>query len=301
MDPRPVSIVAGALSDDLRAAARTARAGGFRGLVVDVDAFPFVLDLSQTGRRELLHAFSSNDVALTALQLSLGGDGLEPRADLDRQVARAGRAMEAAHGLRCPLVLLDLGPLPPAPADLVVPPRPAIDPSMLGRLILPEPMAPIAPPPPSLPAEPAFESSVDGALRAIGGLADRTGVTLALRSSLGSHPGLLRAMRSADAPNFGLDLDPPLVLADPWPLDELFGRFAGLVRHVRLRDGVRGLSNRVQPTVVGEGRTDWDHWFANLRDAGYRGPLTVDPMDLANRPVAASLALSRLGPLLRAG
>src|SRR5690348_16521945 len=125
--PWPIGILASALSPDLRDAARLARTNGFAGVQIDaVSPSLDVTTLSQTGRRELRHVFSSNDEQLVGLRADAGAKGFGPGADIDRILFRAEKIFDAAKGLGAPLVCIDAGPLPEP--EHAVPPPPRISP-----------------------------------------------------------------------------------------------------------------------------------------------------------------------------
>ncbi|MFT3787065.1 MAG: sugar phosphate isomerase/epimerase family protein [Tepidisphaeraceae bacterium] len=281
---------------DTRDALRAASAAGFTGVLLDsISPTLKPHELSQTGRRELLHLVSSSNLTLTGLQARLPGDGFAPKADVEQSLAHATRAMQACADLKAPLLCLDVGPLPSAPVEDL--PKPAVTEAMLGLLVLPtkKDVERIAAPLTSVAkSDPAFEDSVNAALTELGQRADRFGVVVAIRSSLASHASIDRALKAVRCPWFGVDLDPVALLADEMPVDEVFARIGPLVRHVRGRDAVRGLGNRVQTTLLGEGKVDWTGLRALLDDAGYAGPITVDPSDLPNTAIAASLGRTTL-------
>ena len=290
-----IGVVAAALSTDPREAALRARQLAFAG--VEFDAYtPQVSlpDLTGSGRREFRHVLSSHDQQLIALRADLGNTGLGPGADIDRAIARLDRAMEAAAGLMAPLVCCDLGPLPePARA---APPKPRVDPAAAGLIILPTPaeIQAAGAPDPEVKADPTFESSVDAALAELGRRADRYGAQVAFRADLASFAALDRALRAADCPWFGVDLDPVAVLRDRWDADEVFSRLGPLIRHVRARDAVAGQDKRTKPSAVGAGTTNWEQLISLLDEAAYTGWLTVDPLELPDRPAAARQALKHL-------
>jgi sugar phosphate isomerase/epimerase len=145
--------------------------------------------------------------------------------------------------------------------------------------------------------DPAFVSQVDAALVELGRMADRTSTVIAFRSELSSLAALERALRAADCPWFGVDLDPAAVLADAWDLDEVFSRLGALIRHVRGRDAVGGTGARTKPTAIGRGDTDWAHLLSNLSGADYAGWITVDPGELPDRQAAAAEAVRYLKSL----
>ena len=293
-----LGVVAAALSADVRLAPLLARKAGFGGLQVDAQAPSLDLtELSDTGRREFRRLLEAQAQQLVGLRHDVGNRGIGPGADVDRELSRLRRVMEAAKGLGAPLVCVDIGPLP-APA-VTETPKPTVTPAMAGLILLPDGNAPEtrpnaatrpAPPPP----DPAVVSQVDAALVELGRLADRVGVVLALRSELSALAALERALRAADCPWFGADLDPAAVLGDEWDLDETFSRLGPHVRHVRGRDALRGAERRTKPAPIGRGDTDWPKLLANLRDADYQGWVSVDPTDLNDRAGSAAGAAAFL-------
>lgn len=288
-----ISVLAHAFSNDLRAALEAARRADFQGAVLDPTVFREIVAPSQTGRREILALLSRHEQPLIAIDVRLSATGFSPKGDLERELDRLSRAMDIARGLQCALVLVDLGPLPPAPDEPA--PMPKINPTLLGKLVLPDTVAPKSTT--TVPRDPAFESSLDIALRELGTRCDRAGCRLALRSSLGSFASLHHALKSVDCPWFGVDLDPLLMLADEWPADEIFTRLGKQIAHVRGRDGLKGAGNRVTPTPIGKGSVNWREFNALLRDADYRGAITIDSIDLANRSVSAVDGLKSLRSL----
>src|SRR6202011_874310 len=112
-----------------------------------------------------------------------------------------------------------------------------------------------------------------------------------------SFASLAKVLRQADCPWFGIDLDPVALLRDEWELDDLFSRLGPLVRHVRGRDAMVGAERRTKPTPIGQGGVSWEKILANLDEAGYRGWITVDPVDLTDRLSAAAAGVSHLQPL----
>ena len=288
-----IGVRAAALSADVREAARLARTSGFSGLQLDaVSPSLDVTTLSQTGRRELMHVLSSNDQQLIGLCADAGPKGFGPGADIDRILARAQKIMEAAKGLNAPLICIDAGPLPEPEATTAPPPR--ITPQDAGLIIIPTP-----PPAPRegrpVPGpDPAFLSHIDTALSALGALADRIGVTVVFYSDLASFAAMNRALTAARCPSFGVDLDPVAILRDDWTLDEIFSRLGPFIRHVRARDATAGADRRTKAACIGQGSTSWPELLAALDQTGYRGWITIDPLELPDRLAAASAAAKHI-------
>jgi sugar phosphate isomerase/epimerase len=153
-------------------------------------------------------------------------------------------------------------------------------------IIIPAPAAP-APAAATPPPDPNFVSLVNSVLADLGARADRYSVTLAFSSSLASFAALHEALTAARCPWFGVDLDPVAILRDEWPRDEIFSRLGPLVRHVRARDAAVGPDKRTKPMVISRGDTKWSELLGALDEAGYRGFLTLDPMEFPDRVGAA--------------
>jgi sugar phosphate isomerase/epimerase len=284
-----LSVTASSLGDDIRQAPRLSRTLGFAGILFDAISPALNLtEFSASARREFLNLLSAQDQRLVGLQIDLGNKGLAPGADVDRALARLNRTMEAAAALGSPLVCVEVGPLP-QPAQTSAP-KPRVTPDQAGLILLPNVASAKEPAmeAPAAPPDPAFVSQVQSALAEIGAAADRYSVILAFRSELASFAALEAALRAVSCPWFGVDLDPSLALRDEWEMDEIFSRQGGLIRHLRARDAVGGADRRTKPAVVGHGDVQWPQLLANLDAAGYRGWITVDPVDLPNRTVAAS-------------
>jgi sugar phosphate isomerase/epimerase len=292
-----IGIVSAAMSLDAREAATRSRQAGFAGLLFDAYTPQLSLpELSQSGRREFRGVMSGQDQQLVGLGADAEGKGFSPSTDIDRLLSRVDRAMEAAAGLGSPLVCVDLGPLPePARA---APVKRTVDPREAGLILLPtaeEIAATKLPQPPAVvEADTPFESSVDAAMAELGRRADRYSVIVAFRSELSSLAALERALKKADCPWFGVDLDPVAVLRDYWGTDEVFSRLGPLVRHVRARDAAVGHDHRTRPAAMGHGDVDWGQLLALLDEAGYKGWVTVDPLELPDRLAAAREGLGCL-------
>jgi sugar phosphate isomerase/epimerase len=299
LSPTQLAVVASTFSTDARSAVTAARSAGFRA--IQFEAITPQLDLtqlSQTGRREFRQILASNELALASLRSDFGPKGLTAGIDIDRLLARTQKILEAAKAIGTPpLVCIDIGPLPePAQAS---PPKRRIAQEQAGLIIIPE-LNPAPAPQESRPVpapDAAHIAIVDGALRELGMIADRIGVTIALRSELSSFAALQRTITAAGCPWFAVDFDPVALLRDRWSSDEVFSQLGSLIRHVRTRDANVGADQRTQPALIGRGSTNWPELLSNLDAAGFNGPVTIDPLELADRPAAAMHAAKLLRSL----
>jgi sugar phosphate isomerase/epimerase len=295
------SVMASALTDDLRDAPRRSRSAGFEGLVFDAySSRSNLAELSASGRRDFRHLLAAQSQQLAALAIDIGPKGIALGADVDRVIARLDTAMDTAVGLGTKLICVDLGPLPAPPPQPK--PQKKITADEAGLIILPPPsmgaVEGAAPAEPiSGPTDPDATGAIDAALYEIGQRADRYGVTVAFRSDLASFAALERAIKEASCPWFGVDLDPVAILRDAWPMDEIFSRLGGLIRHVRARDALRGADRRTRPAPIGRGSVNWGELLGYLNEAAYHGWLTIDTLELENRAPAAQAGLELLRKL----
>jgi sugar phosphate isomerase/epimerase len=303
MRPSKLSIDAAPLANsDLRAAARTARGLGCEGVVLAARSRSLDLtQLSDTGAGEVRHVLSSHGQQLVGLSHTLEPAGLSPQADLDRELSRFKSVLRLSGTLLRPMVLIDLGALPPPPVA-PEPPRPRVTQEQAGLILLPEATA-IEPAPAPIPPSPrdiSFAASAHTALREMGALSDRYGVVVGFRATLAPFAALYHALRTADCPWFGVDLDPLAMLVDDQEGHAILSSIGPLVRHVRARDGIRGTGARAQVTPLGAGEVNWAELSSDLESAGYDGWLTIDLNGLTSPQDAAQVAVARLRPPSRA-
>jgi sugar phosphate isomerase/epimerase len=287
-----IAVVASALSSDIRAAAKLARTLGFRGIQLDaVNSQLDLTTLSITGQREIRQIIRSCDLEPASLRIDLGPKGLGPAADVDAALAELEAALAAARGLQVGLVCVEIGPLPSPAAEAKA--ASAVDSEYSGLIFIPHASRNPKPAVKSSDApekfDSAFAASVDGALAELGRRADRHGVMLGFRSDLAGFAALDRALRAAACTWFGIDLDPVAILRDSWPADEIFSRLGNSIRHVRARDAVAGADRRTMPASIGAGSVQWQSILSMLDEAGFKGWMTVDPMELSDRSAGANL------------
>lgn len=294
--PFRFAVAAATLGSDPRTSVPAARQLGFSGVQCDVrNAALDLTTLSGTGRREFHHLLSSQNQQLVGLRATVGLRGFGPDADVDRELDVLGKVIETSALLGARLVCVDVGQLWEPPVEAA--PRPRINQEQAGVILIPSPSPPILTPDfptESSPRSSALSESTQLALAALGGWADRCGVMVAFRSELASFAGLDHVLRKVNCPWFGIDLDPAAMLRDRWSFDEIFSRIGGLIRHIRGRDAVRGTDHRTRATVIGHGDVRWPELLGDLETGGFAGWLSVDPVDLIDRPGAAASALKYL-------
>ena len=298
-----IAIVADALNSDPRAAAAHSHQLGFSGLQFDAFGSAKLTELSQTGLRDFRHTLSSHNQAFVGSRVDFGIAGIMPGADVDRILHQLEKVFEANRPLGSSLVCAEIGPLPEPVISPVVKQR--ISQAQAGLLLLPDPTSLAESVEPVNPIDPAVQQKFDtassfvaSALAAIGELADRYQIALAVRAELASYAAIAHALESARCPWLGIDLDPVALLRDQWPVDEIFAKLATKILHVRARDAQSNSSHRTKPAIIGTGHTRWPALLHLLDDASYQSYLTIDPIDLPHRPTAAIAGLAALNKLI---
>ncbi|HEX3356661.1 MAG TPA: TIM barrel protein [Tepidisphaeraceae bacterium] len=288
-----IGVMAESLNADARQAAQLARSMNFSGLLFNAYSPSFSIpDLSQTGRREFRHTLQTQQIELIGLRGDLGAQGFGPKADIDRLLHQIDRAMEAASGLAAPLLCLELGPL--AEPQRQAKPKPTVTPEQAGLILLPTPAAAPEPSAPQTPVDQPLLDSVNSALREVAVFADRYSVTVAFNTTLASFAALEQILASARCSWFGIDLDPVAMLRDEWDMDEIFSRLGASILHVRAHDALKGSDRRTKPAMIGTGNVDWAELVSRLDQAGYRGWVTVDSVEVTDRVKAAASGLAHL-------
>lgn len=104
-----IAVIAGALADDPRDAARLARDAGFDALSFDLRTRGLdFTQLSLTGQREFHKLLSSNRLKLAAIR-GPADPGIAPGPHLDRAVAAAEATIRAAASIRAAVATVELG------------------------------------------------------------------------------------------------------------------------------------------------------------------------------------------------
>jgi L-ribulose-5-phosphate 3-epimerase len=218
-------------------------------------------DLTQTGRREILHLLRSHDLAVSALVCPLRR-GLDVAADLEPRLEQIRLTMAFAFDLGPRVVIIHAGRVPSSP------PPGGEGPSSSPPLPPGEGSGVKAPDDPR--AALMWES-----LDALGRHGDRTGVTIAIDTGLDSPESLVTYLSCFDVGSLAVNFNPAnLVIAGHSPYDAV-RTFHKRIATVHAQDARRISPNRIATVPLGHGDLDWMQLLANFEEIEYRGPLTV--------------------------
>lgn len=221
------------LADSIRAAAET----GAAGVLFDVREELPPTQLSETGRRDLLHLLREQGLQVAATTFPLRYP-LASEHQLERRLAALREAMQFTYRLGATVLCVPSGR---CPEEL------------------------------SSPAGQLWREVLSDLAR----YGNHVGVTLALTPSGESPERLKQLLAGIQTGPLGIDFDPAQCVLLGLSSTEALRNLYGIVQHVQLRDGVRHLAGGGEEMPVGQGAVDWVELLALLSEMEYPGWLTA--------------------------
>lgn len=195
-------------------------------------------DLSETGRRQLLHALSERELSVASLNFPLR-KALYDLEQLDPRVAAIRQAMQFAWDLKCRTLTCRIGRIPE-------------DPQSSDGARLREVLADLA------------------------AHGNRVGVTFAITPAGDEARSLSTLIAGIGTGPLGVDFDAAeRIMSRCNPASSLRDLHT-LVTHVTVRDAVRDVDGAGREVPVGRGECDWPELLAVLDEMNFTGWLTVD-------------------------
>ena len=246
MFPLRMAVPTRAFQEPLKRAVQRAAEMGAQGVQFDLRNEVRPGELSETGRRQLLHTLDEMNltVASAVFPTRRAFYDLE---ELDARLAATRQAMEFAFQLKTPVLTLRIGRIPEETAGDTYP-------------ILCEVMNDLA------------------------RYGNRVGVTLALTPARDDPARLLQFLKQITQGPVGVNYDPAtFVMAGHNPAEAL-ALLQELLKHVVVRDGLRDMDGSGLEVPVGRGEVEWEEVLALLDEAEYHHWLTVDRTQGDDRP-----------------
>jgi sugar phosphate isomerase/epimerase len=257
----PASLALDALSGDARGAFDLAASAGYRGIAFATNHSELNPDLLGTSaRRHVKTLLASKRLSLDSLRAAAPRTGLTDPGTIDRTLENARKALLLARELGIATVSLNVGTLTGDPKLAKVP-----------------------------------RGTVVSALRELAQQADAADLTLAI-SAEGSN-ALGEILKAVDYDKARLNLDAARLIGageDPLKVAE---ELAGTIAQFTAADAVRS-GKSVRATELGEGQLPLHELLEILEEQGFRGPVVVDPRDLADPIDGARHAAAVLRTLL---
>lgn len=233
-----IAIAASRLGEPLREVVRQCGQTGADGVQFDARHQLSPADLSDTGRRQLLHALGELNLSVASLTFPLRRP-LHDQEQLEGRIDAVKKAMQLAWDLKARILVC-----------------------RIGRVVD--------------DAESTAAIRQREVLSELARHGNRVGVTVSITPS-GDPPAALRSLleRINEGP-LGIDHDPAeRVMSQLDPVTSLRELHAWIT-HVTVRDGLRDADGAGRETVVGRGEVDWEQALATLDEMNYAGWLTAD-------------------------
>ncbi len=233
-----IAVATARFSPNLRDVVRMAAQTGSAGVQFDARQQLKPADLSETGRRQLLHALGERELAIASLCFPLRRT-LHDEEHLDTRIAALKQAMQFAWDLKARVLTCRIGRIPET-------------------------------------SEGDEWSRLRDVLSDLAGHGNRVGVTLSITPAGDAPETLLSLIDTVRTGPLGIDFDPAeRVMSRHDPVSSL-REWHAVVTHVTVRDAIRDADGGGREQPVGRGECDWAELLAVVDEMKYTGWLTID-------------------------
>ena len=238
MEPLRRAIACHCLPQPIRRAIHAAVELGATGIQFNVRQELRPTDLSESGRRQLLHDLEIEGLTISSLAFPTRRSLYDPE-QIEARIAGLKQTLEFAYQLHVPIVVARVGAIP---SD-----KDSADYQLLVTVLC------------------------DVARHG-----NRVGTTLAITPTRDSASDLKELISKVTEGLVGINFDPAVFAMCGRDAIAAFRELHEHVLHVTARDGVRDIDGTGQEVTLGRGEVDWPELIALLTEADYRGWLTVD-------------------------
>lgn len=229
-----LSVATRCFTQPLRNSIMSAASLNVAGVQFDLRHELAATELTETGRRDLLHQLNEQGLKISGAVFPLQHPLYEPNK-IDLRVAALRDAMKFAYSIKANTICFRTGRIP--------------EPDTKERQLLVE------------------------VLEDLARYANHVGTLLAVTPTNDSAESLKTLIDDIKTGPIGLDFDPAHFAMTGRSVIDSLKLLHNLVLHVQLRDGVHGIDGG-QEVAVGEGNVDWIEVMALLGEMDYRGWLT---------------------------
>lgn len=260
MPPLRVALATRCLNLPLKDALRVAAECRVQGVQFDAREEVKPGDLTDTGRRQLLHSLSERGLSIASLAFPTRRSFYDEE-QLDARITGAKRTLDLAWQLKTRVVTARVGKIP-AEKD-------------------------------SKPYRVLHDVLSDLARHA-----NQVGATLAITPTHDSPAALAELLNSVKSGPLGLDFDPAVfVMSGHNPIEALRTLHASVL-HLTARDAVRDVDAGGLETAMGRGEVEWVELLPLLDEIGYTGWTTVNRTQGDDRAGDAARAIQYLRNVL---
>jgi sugar phosphate isomerase/epimerase len=260
MPPLRVALATRCLNLPLKESIRVAAESRVQGLQFDAREEIKPADLTDTGRRQLLHSLAERGLAVASLAFPTRRSFYD-EDQLDARVGAAKRTLDLAWQLKAQVVTARVGKIP-AEKDSK-PYRVLLD--VLGDLAR---------------------------------HANQVGAALAITPTHDSPAALAELLGAVKTGPLGLDFDPAVFVMSGHDPVAALRTLHGSVLHLTARDAVRDVDAGGLETAVGRGEVEWVELLPLLDEIGYPGWVTINRTQGDDRAGDATRAVEYLRNVL---
>jgi len=221
----------------LRAALKAVSQTRAQGVVFDARYELTPQELSEAGRRQLLHLLAERGLTVAGLHFPLRRP-LHDADRLDQRMQAIKSAMSFGAQVKATVLTVPIGPLPPVDA----------------------------------PEETQRFSEI---LEDLANHGNHVGVQLAVLPHPETPERINTQLDAIRSGFVGINFDPAIFLQGETSLSSAIQTFLGRILHVELRDVVRTSHGGTKEVAVGRGEVDWMEVVPSLVEIEYRGWLTA--------------------------
>lgn len=234
-----------------------------------------VSELSDTGVRSLRKILDDLNLRVAAIRFQTR-HGYDHLPDLDRRVDATKNAMRAAYRLGAPVVVNQIGEVPPGPATTTrVADLDAADTTTSGHGLLRLQPSRTGPTASAEPVDPRW-STMQAVLEDLGRFGAKIGALLAAETGTESGPRLAALLQASDEAFVAAALNPGQLIINRHSVPDAVDALGDRIALVCAVDGVLDLSAGRGLTVpLGQGIADFPNLIGKLEDIPYRGVFTV--------------------------
>ena len=238
MPPIRIAVATCCFAQPLKPSLHTAAGIGAEAVQLDARNELKPAELSDTGRRQLLHDL--NEIGLSVASLSFPTRrAFFDSEQLEARVAAAKTAMQFAYQLEARIVTARIGRIPEDPDSA------------------------------------QFQLLCD-VLNDLARHGNHVGATFSITPSRDSARSLAQMIERVTEGPIGINFDPAtFVIAGDHPTEALQTLHES-VTHVQIRDAIQDLDGSGLEVPVGRGEVPWDEFLALIDEIGYQGWLTID-------------------------
>ena len=242
MDTSRLSVSAAALSTDLRRALRLARDLGIHGVELDARSGLDPEQITQTGLRQIRKWLGDEGVAVSAVSFRTRG-GYADGERLEGRIAATKAALKLAHDLGAGIVLNHVGDIPAEAAG------------------------------------PHWNLLVD-VLTDIGHFGQHIGATICAEAGRAAPADLARLVAALPGGSLTCDIVTGSLIVHSHDPVAAIEELASHVAAVHATDAVAGaFAGRGRAVILGTGQVDIATALATLEESGYRGWISLEPVD----------------------